>query len=49
MATTPPYASTHAAAVNQSLAVMSRAGTSPAQLRAIVDVTVTALSRTLTA
>ena len=34
----------HAAAVNQSLAVMSRAGASPAQLRAIVDVTIDALS-----
>jgi AcrR family transcriptional regulator len=37
----------HAAAVNQSLAVMSRAGASPAQLVAIVEVTVDALSRTL--
>ncbi|WP_435070344.1 TetR/AcrR family transcriptional regulator [Amycolatopsis thermoflava] len=37
----------HAAAVNQSLAVMSRAGTSPAQLRAIVGVTVDALSQAL--
>ncbi|MFG3102753.1 TetR/AcrR family transcriptional regulator [Streptomyces sp. NPDC048182] len=35
----------HAAAVNQSLAVMSRAGAGPAQLRAIVGVTVDALSR----
>ena len=34
----------HAAAVNQSLAVMSRAGASQAQLRAIVDVTIDALS-----
>ncbi|MGW7520165.1 TetR/AcrR family transcriptional regulator [Streptomyces sp. NPDC054796] len=39
----------HAAAVNQSLAVMSRAGASPAQLLAIVDVTVDALSRALRA
>ncbi|MCX5387391.1 TetR/AcrR family transcriptional regulator [Streptomyces sp. NBC_00083] len=37
----------HVAAVNQSLAVMSRAGTSPAQLRAAVGVTIDALSRTL--
>lgn len=37
----------HVAAVNQSLAVMSRAGTGPAQLRAIVDVTIDALSRAL--
>lgn len=35
----------HVAAVNQSLAVMSRAGTSPAQLRAVVGVTVNALSQ----
>lgn len=35
----------HAAAVNQSLAVMSRAGASPAQLLAIVSVTVDALSQ----
>jgi AcrR family transcriptional regulator len=35
----------HAAAVNQSLAVMSRAGASLEQLRAIVGVTVDALSR----
>jgi AcrR family transcriptional regulator len=35
----------HVAAVNQSLAVMSRAGTSPTQLRTIVDVTIDALSR----
>ncbi|MGW7270710.1 TetR/AcrR family transcriptional regulator [Streptomyces sp. NPDC054864] len=34
----------HVAAVNQSLAVMSRAGASPAQLQAVVDVTVGALS-----
>lgn len=37
----------HAAAVNQSLAVMSRAGASPAQLLAIADVTVDALSQAL--
>lgn len=37
----------HVAAVNQSLAVMSRAGASPAQLRAIVDVTLAALSHAL--
>jgi AcrR family transcriptional regulator len=37
----------HVAAVNQSLAVMSRAGAGPAQLRAIVGVTVDALARTL--
>lgn len=35
----------HVVAVNQSLAVMSRAGTSPGQLRAIVDVTLDALSQ----
>ncbi|AIA02279.1 TetR/AcrR family transcriptional regulator [Streptomyces noursei] len=39
----------HTAAVNQSLAVMSRAGASPAQLLAIVGVTVDALSQTLRA
>ncbi|MER6222723.1 TetR/AcrR family transcriptional regulator [Streptomyces sp. 900105755] len=39
----------HTAAVNQSLAVMSRAGASPAQLRAIVGVTVGALSQALRA
>ncbi|MEU2791217.1 TetR/AcrR family transcriptional regulator [Streptomyces sp. NPDC007100] len=39
----------HAAAVNQSLAVMSRAGASPAQLLAVVGVTVDALSHTLRA
>ncbi|MBT2409864.1 TetR/AcrR family transcriptional regulator [Streptomyces sp. ISL-12] len=39
----------HVAAVNQSLAVMSRAGASPAQLLAIVDVTVDALSQALRA
>ncbi len=39
----------HAAAVNQSLAVMSRAGASPSQLLAIVGVTVDALSRALSA
>ncbi|GAA1694857.1 TetR/AcrR family transcriptional regulator [Streptomyces yatensis] len=37
----------HVAAVNQSLAVMSRAGAGPAQLRAIVGVTVDALSQAL--
>ncbi|MDO0929658.1 TetR/AcrR family transcriptional regulator [Streptomyces sp. TG1A-8] len=37
----------HVAAVNQSLAVMSRAGASPAQLQAIVNVTVGALSQAL--
>ena len=37
----------HMAAVNQSLAVMSRAGASPAQLLAVVGVTVDALSHTL--
>ncbi|MYT70901.1 MULTISPECIES: TetR/AcrR family transcriptional regulator [unclassified Streptomyces] len=37
----------HAAAVNQSLAVMSRAGASPAQLRSVANVTVNALSRSL--
>ncbi|MEV8321262.1 TetR/AcrR family transcriptional regulator [Streptomyces sp. NPDC059900] len=41
-----PFA-THLAAVNQSLAVMSRAGTSTQQLRAIVDVTLDALAQTL--
>ncbi|MFD8572357.1 TetR/AcrR family transcriptional regulator [Streptomyces sp. NPDC059639] len=35
----------HAAAVNQSLAVMSRAGATPAQLQAVVGVTVDALAR----
>lgn len=35
----------HVAAVNQSLAVMSRTGASPAQLLAVVGVTVDALSR----
>ena len=39
----------HAAAVNQSLAVMSRAGASPAQLLAIVGVTVDALSQAVRA
>ncbi|MEV5597985.1 TetR/AcrR family transcriptional regulator [Streptomyces sp. NPDC052496] len=39
----------HVAAVNQSLAVMSRAGTSPAQLLAVVGVTVDALSQALRA
>jgi AcrR family transcriptional regulator len=37
----------HAAAVNQSLAVMSRAGASSPQLQTIVDVTVDALSHKL--
>ncbi|GAA2065430.1 TetR/AcrR family transcriptional regulator [Streptomyces albiaxialis] len=37
----------HTVAVNQSLAVMSRAGASPAQLRTIVGVTVDALSQAL--
>ncbi|MFJ8923707.1 TetR/AcrR family transcriptional regulator [Streptomyces sp. NPDC102415] len=37
----------HLAAVNQSLAVMSRAGTSAEQLRAVVDVTLDALDRAL--
>ncbi|MFI1753591.1 TetR/AcrR family transcriptional regulator [Streptomyces sp. NPDC020571] len=36
---------THLAAVNQSLAVMSRAGASTEQLRAIVDVTLAALAQ----
>ncbi|CAM5470510.1 TetR/AcrR family transcriptional regulator OS=Streptomyces tendae OX=1932 GN=GUR47_06790 PE=4 SV=1 [Streptomyces tendae] len=40
-------AATHLAAVNQSLAVMSRAGASAEQLRTIVDVTLDALARTL--
>lgn len=35
----------HLAAVNQSLAVMSRAGASPKQLRAIVDISLGALAR----
>ncbi|MFJ9041137.1 TetR/AcrR family transcriptional regulator [Streptomyces sp. NPDC102406] len=39
----------HVAAVNQSLAVMSRAGASPSQLRAVVGVTLDALSRAATA
>ncbi|NJP92555.1 TetR/AcrR family transcriptional regulator [Nonomuraea sp. FMUSA5-5] len=39
----------HVAAVNQSLAVMSRAGASPAQLVAVVGVTVDALSQALRA
>ncbi|MFI0242603.1 TetR/AcrR family transcriptional regulator [Streptomyces sp. NPDC016845] len=38
---------THLAAVNQSLAVMSRAGIGEDQLRAIVEVTLDALARTL--
>ncbi|SDO69963.1 TetR/AcrR family transcriptional regulator [Actinacidiphila guanduensis] len=37
----------HAAAVNQSLAVLSRAGASPAQLRTVVDVTIDALAHAL--
>ncbi|MFD0482048.1 TetR/AcrR family transcriptional regulator [Kineococcus sp. GCM10028916] len=37
----------HAAAVNQSLAVMSRAGVSPAQLRTIARVTVDGLAKVL--
>ncbi|THC44071.1 TetR/AcrR family transcriptional regulator [Streptomyces sp. A1499] len=37
----------HVAAVNQSLAVMGRGGSSPEELRAIVDVTVDALARLL--
>lgn len=39
----------HAAAVNQSLAVMSRAGASPAQFLAVVGVTLDALSQALRA
>ncbi|MBO8184219.1 TetR/AcrR family transcriptional regulator [Streptomyces spirodelae] len=39
----------HAAAVNQSLAVMSRAGASPAELLAVVGVTVDALSQAVRA
>ncbi len=39
----------HMAAVNQSLAVMSRAGSSPAQLRTVVDVTIDALAQALPA
>ncbi|MEU3373900.1 TetR/AcrR family transcriptional regulator [Streptomyces sp. NPDC006660] len=35
----------HVAAVNQSLAVMSRAGATPAQLRAVVGVTLDALTQ----
>lgn len=37
----------HAAAVNQSLAVMSRSGARPAQLEVIVDVTLDALAQAL--
>ncbi|GAA3526456.1 TetR/AcrR family transcriptional regulator [Amycolatopsis ultiminotia] len=37
----------HSAAVNQSLAVMSRTGASAEQLRAVVEVTLDALARTL--
>ncbi|WP_329140459.1 TetR/AcrR family transcriptional regulator [Streptomyces sp. NBC_00670] len=40
---------THLAAVNQSLALMSRAGTTTDQLHTIVDVTLDALARTLAA
>ncbi|WP_166463002.1 TetR/AcrR family transcriptional regulator [Amycolatopsis acidicola] len=39
----------HIAAVNQSLAVMSRAGAPPKQLRTIVEVSVSALSQALPA
>ncbi|MGW7534052.1 TetR/AcrR family transcriptional regulator [Amycolatopsis sp. NPDC054798] len=39
----------HLAAVNQSLAVMSRAGASQEQLRAIVDISLSALSQALQA
>ncbi|MGR3875433.1 TetR/AcrR family transcriptional regulator [Streptomyces graminifolii] len=39
----------HMAAVNQSLAVMSRAGATPAQLASVVGVTLDALSRALPA
>ncbi|WP_433889195.1 TetR/AcrR family transcriptional regulator [Streptomyces sp. CA-111067] len=39
----------HVAAVNQSLAVMSRAGATPAQLAAIVSVTLDALAQALSA
>lgn len=39
----------HMAAVNQSLAVMSRAGASPAQLASVVGVTLDALSQALPA
>ncbi|GHE75571.1 TetR family transcriptional regulator [Amycolatopsis deserti] len=39
----------HLAAVNQSLAVMSRAGAGPEQLRAIVEVSVSALAQALSA
>lgn len=38
---------THLAAVNQSLAVMSRAGTSAEELRAVVDVALDSLERAL--
>lgn len=40
---------THIAAVNQSLAVMSRAGASQKQLRTIVDISMSALSQACTA
>ncbi|TVT11356.1 TetR/AcrR family transcriptional regulator [Amycolatopsis bartoniae] len=39
----------HLAAVNQSLAVMSRAGASPEQLQTIVDISMSALSQALQA
>ncbi|MGW0893388.1 TetR/AcrR family transcriptional regulator [Saccharopolyspora sp. NPDC002578] len=39
----------HIAAVNQSVAVMSRAGTSPEQLRAVIDISMSALSQALRA
>jgi TetR/AcrR family transcriptional regulator, copper-responsive repressor len=39
----------HASAVNQSLAVLSRTGAGPAQLRAVVGVTIDALARALPA
>jgi hypothetical protein len=38
---------THITAVNQSLAVMSRAGASQQELRAIVDISMSGLSQTL--
>ncbi|MFI5974717.1 TetR/AcrR family transcriptional regulator [Streptomyces sp. NPDC051452] len=39
----------HIAAVNQSLAVMSRAGASPKQLHTVIDITMSALSQALRA
>ncbi|GAB2684042.1 TetR/AcrR family transcriptional regulator [Saccharopolyspora gloriosae] len=39
----------HIAAVNQSVAVMSRAGTSPEQLRAVIEISMSALSQALRA